>query len=134
MEKQRNEYFRNEADKLLLSLNEIVNNFNLEVQKHKSSLEKDIEKDIEFSKNHLFGEYTPRHLDKDICDKTSLECSNLVLRFSNLVFGYNPNHPLMSPLKKALDFKFTFTADFNYFNKQLEYCNSYNSTSSKELL
>lgn len=115
MQKERAEYFRTEAENLLNALNEVISSFSENVNQHIIKLVNDYEEDYKRS-ILTFGSFVPNDLDQDICKAASKECSNIVLRFANLVFGYDNEHPLNILLKKALDIKFYFPSEISYEN------------------
>lgn len=115
MQKEKAEYFRAEAENLLHALNEVISSFSENLNQHIIKLENNYDEDYQKSLE-IYGHYSPNNLDEDICKTASKKCSNIVLRFANLVFGYNNEHPLNILLKKALDIKFYFPNDIYYEN------------------
>ena len=115
MKKEKAEYFLNEAKELLNSLNEVIDNFNEYVDTHITQLYNNSDEEA-FQKLDI-GLYESIHLSENVCKDAEKQCSIITLRFANLVFAYNQEHPLNTLLKKTTDKKFFFSPYIYYHER-----------------
>ena len=115
MQKERAEYFLNEAKELLNSLNEVIEKFNEYVKTHITQLHNNCNEEI--YQNLDIGLYQCIHLNESVCKEAEKQCSIIALKAANLVFGYNPEHPLNILLKKTIDQKFFFSPYIYYHDR-----------------